>query len=63
MRVTSSSSYGTTGLLNKSDSFNCDKTTLAATRSSEDSAATPASWSPDLYSLALARTSFTDLNS
>ena len=47
MRVTSSFSYGTAGLLNKSESVNCDKTTLAATLSSALPAATPAKLSPD----------------
>lgn len=62
MRVTSSDSYGTTGFSRRSAKVSSDKTTLAATRSSALAAAKPASSSPDLTSLALAKTSFTDLN-
>ena len=61
--VTSSSSYGIIGLFLKSDNFNSAKTAFAATLSSAVAAATPASSSPDLYSFAFARTSFTLLNS
>ena len=61
--VTSSSSYGTTGLFRMSLTSRFERTSFAAILSDTLLAARPAISSPDFFSLAFARTSFTEPNS
>ena len=61
-RVTSSSSYGTAGFCRSVSRVTSESTNRAAIRSAALSAATPASWSPDFSSLALASRSLMSRN-